>query len=637
MSSVGDERLETAFEIVAEAVPHMTWVTGPSGSTVYMNRLAREYADLPPGGLDDWRWLEAIHPDDAERTREAWERATAERALYEIEYRVRGRDGEYRWMSGRAQPVRNAQGEVLAWTGTWTDIDARKREEEIQREADRRTAETLSLIEALQATTPVAFGFLDRDLRIQRVTPRMADLAGVQDLQDAIGRPLPEVAPEIWRRIEEDVRAVLEGAPPRDREVVRGPEGARHWQVSFFPVRSGDDEVLGVGIVGVDVTGQREADHLRSVIVNNMAEGLYALDSEGRVMFMNPAASKMLGWTEDELRGREMHPLVHFQAADGTPLPPEHCDVMNVRARRRVSRGQDAFTRRDGSIMPVSYSAAPLSVGEGAQGVVVTFRDISDDQAAHARAQRELDSLAWVGRIRDALDEDRLVLHGQRIVPLRGGAHSQELLLRMVGRTGEVVPPRSFLPVAERFGLIREVDRWVISHAIRLASEGRRVEANLSADSIASLDVLPFIEHAIHESGADPGHLVFELTETALMRDVQAGEAFAHGLAHLGVGLALDDFGTGFGSFTYLKRLPVGFLKIDTDFVRDLPTNSANQHLVQATVNIAQGFGQQTIAEGVEDEETLAMLRDYGVDFAQGFHLGRPIPIESDGHDPGRK
>jgi EAL domain-containing protein (putative c-di-GMP-specific phosphodiesterase class I) len=185
------------------------------------------------------------------------------------------------------------------------------------------------------------------------------------------------------------------------------------------------------------------------------------------------------------------------------------------------------------------------------------------------------------------------------------------------------------LPVAEQYGLIGDIDRWVISQAVALATKGRSIEANLSAISIASLDLLPLIEHELAKNGTDPSLLVFEITETALMRDVERGELFARGLADLGCRLALDDFGTGFGTFIYLKRLPISFLKIDVEFVRDLPTNSANLHLVRAIVDLAAGFGQQTIAEGVEDEATLDLLRDEGVDFAQGYFLGEPAPLQA--------
>jgi EAL domain-containing protein (putative c-di-GMP-specific phosphodiesterase class I) len=232
-----------------------------------------------------------------------------------------------------------------------------------------------------------------------------------------------------------------------------------------------------------------------------------------------------------------------------------------------------------------------------------------------------------VGRIREALDEDRLVLYSQPIVPLTGSKPSEELLLRMVGRNGEIIGPGAFLDVAEKYGLIGEIDRWVVGQAVHRAAAGYHVGANLSAESMQTLDLVALIEREIEQTGADPSNLVFEITETALMRDIDKGEAFARSIVDLGCSLALDDFGTGFGTFTHVKRLPIKYLKIDIEFVRDLVASPANQHVVKAIVNLAQGFGCQTIAEGVEDAETLKLLQDFGVDFAQGFHLGRPAPL----------
>ena len=180
------------------------------------------------------------------------------------------------------------------------------------------------------------------------------------------------------------------------------------------------------------------------------------------------------------------------------------------------------------------------------------------------------------------------------------------------------------LPAAEKYGLIAEIDQWVIKRAVARAATGQRVEANLSARSVGNFALLPLIERELRDSGADPANLVFEITETALMGDIEKGEAFAHGLADIGCGLALDDFGTGFGSFTYLKALPIGYLKIDIEFVRDLDSSPANQHLVKAIVNLARSFGHRTIAEGVEDERTLELLREYGVDFARAIYSGDP-------------
>jgi EAL domain-containing protein (putative c-di-GMP-specific phosphodiesterase class I) len=235
--------------------------------------------------------------------------------------------------------------------------------------------------------------------------------------------------------------------------------------------------------------------------------------------------------------------------------------------------------------------------------------------------------LAWIGRIREALDEDRFVLFAQPIVPLRGGRASEELLIRMVARDGTVVGPVEFLGIAEKFGLINEIDQWVVGRACALAARGRNVGVNLSAASIESKDMLAFIRDAIESTRADPHNLVFEITETALMVDIEKGRAFTQGIVELGSSIALDDFGTGFGTFTHVKNLKVKYLKIDIEFVRGLIDSVENQHVVKAIINLAQGFGCETVAEGVEDGDVLELLRAYGVDYVQGFHLGRPAPL----------
>ena len=219
-----------------------------------------------------------------------------------------------------------------------------------------------------------------------------------------------------------------------------------------------------------------------------------------------------------------------------------------------------------------------------------------------------------------------MVLYSQPIVPLGDGHPSEELLIRMTGRDLELILPGSFLPVAEKYGLITEIDQWVLRQAVKRAALGLHVGVNVSAESIVSLDLVSFIAHELDTTGADPSNLVFEITETALMRDIEKGEAFARGVVGLGCAIALDDFGTGFGTFTHVKKLPIAFLKIDIEFVRDLVTSTANQHVVKAIVNLAQGFKCRTIAEGVEDEETRLLLLEFGVDFVQGFLFGRPEP-----------
>ncbi|HZS30074.1 MAG TPA: EAL domain-containing protein [Gaiellaceae bacterium] len=568
--------------------------------------------------------LSRMHPADRDRVEHELEAARRTGRLPNVTYRVVWADGGIRWLRSFCELADSRDGRPARMVGAVQDVtelvDA------------QRAAESLTLVEALQESAPVGFALVDRELRVVRMNSVLAEVNGAP-VEEQIGRPVAELVPDIWSQMEAVYRHVLEtGEPVVNLEVDRVralTQDRRHWLASYYPVLV-DDEVAGVGVVVTDVTERAEAEHFRSTMMDTMVEGLYALDDEGRVAFMNSAAERILGWTEDELRGKPMHETIHFQHADGSPHPVEDCPLLRVRELGKPTRrSHEAFTRKDGTICPVSYSAAPLLNGWKANGVVVVFRDTSDEQAEDERVRRELDTLAWVGRIRDAIDERRLALYSQPIVPLAGGQPSQELLLRMIGTNGEVIAPGSFLPVAEKYGLIAEIDRWMIGQAARLAGSGQSVEVNLSADSISDLGLLTFIEDELRDADANPASLVFEVTETALMRDLEAGKVFIAGLTDIGCRVALDDFGTGFASFTYLKTFDLSFLKIDVDFVRNLATDTSNQHLVKAIARLAKDFGYETIAEGVEDAETLAMLADYGVDFAQGFHVGRPSPITS--------
>jgi len=615
-------------QAIAEAIPHIAWTSDPAGSVEYLNRQGCEYAGFPPALNRGWDWRSLVHPDDSERVHKDWERAIREESLLNLQCRIWRADATFRWHAVASLPLRGEGGEVVGWIGTATDIDDQKRLDDLRRRA-QRDAITL---EAQLAAAPVGLGFIARDLRWVRVNPVLAAITATT-VQNHVGRAVAETMPALWPQVEPVCRQVLETGGAVLDHPVSGSSRAlggepRSWLTSWSPVTI-DDELAGIGMVMVDVTErERQAQAFRSGVLDTMAEGLYTSDRAGRFTFLNAAAERMLGWSAQELHGRPVHSTIHFQRTDGSPLTEAERNLLEPRPGGRVARVADhAFTRRDGSVFPVACSATPLVGGKGSGGLVVVFRDTTEERAERRQAERELDALTWVGRTRDALDEGRVVLYSQPIIPLAGGEAREELLLRMVGRRGEIIRPSVFLPAAEKYGLIREIDQWVVAQAARLAASGRRVQANLSALSLSNSDLLPVVERAIDTAGASPADLVFEITETALMDDVAAGEAFARGVAELGCTLALDDFGTGYGSFTRLKQLPISYLKIDIEFVRDLMSNRGNRHVVEAIVGLARGFGQQTIAEGVEDAETLSVLEGAGVDFAQGHHLGRPAPL----------
>lgn len=235
--------------------------------------------------------------------------------------------------------------------------------------------------------------------------------------------------------------------------------------------------------------------------------------------------------------------------------------------------------------------------------------------------------IGWVSRIRTALETDRLVLYDLPIVELASGVVAyHELSLRMIGDRGELIAPAQFLPIAERVGLIGEIDTWVTRAGLRLALGGERVALKLSARSIGLQAIIDEALEAI-AAGLDAGRVMFEITETAALGNVASAQKFIAQLRDFGFQLALDDFGTGFASFSYLRMLPIDLVKIDMDLIRDLARSEADRDVVAAIVDVAHALGKRTVAEGVADAATDAAVRALGVDYAQGFHYWRPRRI----------
>jgi EAL domain-containing protein (putative c-di-GMP-specific phosphodiesterase class I) len=236
----------------------------------------------------------------------------------------------------------------------------------------------------------------------------------------------------------------------------------------------------------------------------------------------------------------------------------------------------------------------------------------------------------WAGHIRSAIAEDGFLLYGQPVVDLRTDAASQcEILLRLPTPEGEVLLPDTFFYTAERHGFARELDRWVISHALPTVSTGlaRDVAINLAADSVADPDLGEFVRAQLAAHDVDPGQVIFEITETAAIANMEGARRCLSTLIGLGCRVALDDFGAGFGSFYHLKHLQLQFLKVDGEFIRTLLASKTDQLMVRHIVEIAHGLGQQAVAEHVEDELTLQMVRELDFDLAQGNFLAQAAPL----------
>jgi len=335
---------------------------------------------------------------------------------------------------------------------------------------------------------------------------------------------------------------------------------------------------------------------------------LCTVNSDGYFTSLNSGWERVLGWTREELQSRPIIDFIH--PADRERTVAELAKV--ARTDYQVANFENRYRARGGGWRWLRWSART----DGQNWYAVAF-DITQDKETEAR-------------LRGVLTDEHLLAYSQPILDHRRGEIVQEeLLVRMRNTTGtdRVLTPAEFLPDAERTGLIGLVDRWMSAHAVALSRQGRQAEVNLSAVSIGDEEFTGRLEKWIDRAGVNPSNLVFEITETAALEQLDVAVGFAERLTSLGCRFALDDFGTGFGSLTHLRVLPIHYLKIDTSFVRDAATNRDDQAMLRGIVAIARELRMMTVAEGIEDARTLELVSDIGVDYAQGYHIGRPAPV----------
>ncbi len=291
--------------LMAESIPHIVWMAGPDGATEYFNRQGATYTGQAPDANYGWDWVALVHPDDAERARNAWEHATRTQAPYQLDYRIRRFDGEYRWHAFRGLPIRDDHGAVVKWIGTATDIDDERRSYSARRAVDRESAETLTLLETLIAKAPFGFGFVDRDFRMVRVNESLAFVNGAT-VAEHLGRLVADVVPELWPKLESLYRHVLDGNAavldmPIDGPAPKDSGEIGHWLLSLYPV-SLKDEVIGIGIVVVDVTEQTKAKLALEASQRRLAEaqriahvGSFELDLDSGEMTWSEEHYRILG------------------------------------------------------------------------------------------------------------------------------------------------------------------------------------------------------------------------------------------------------------------------------------------------------------------------------------------------------
>ena len=622
------------------------------------------------------------HPDDAERIRACMEPvARGERESGRLKARYFHANGDILWLDVSVSVVRDDDGHPELLISQVQDVTASEHAALALREAEERFR--LAFDHA-----PIGIALVATDGAFLRVNRALCDMTGYAE-GELLAKAFDDITHPDDVAADRELVAQVLGGKLRSYEVekrVRRCDGATMWiLLSVSVVRGPDDEpqylisqiqditarktherelryladhdaLTGLANrrqLGAELTRriaeQRRYGHEFSLILIDLDNFKYINDSLG-----HSTGDRMLRAVAETLQSRLRETdLIARLGGDefAVVLPQTGRDAAETVTRDLVQSVRALRVHHGGQVLHVSASAGlacseeyPDSDEDGmlvlADLAMYEAKELGRDRyAVHAPADdmrgRESARMNWSHRIRKALEDDRFILHYQPIIDLTDpAARRWEALIRLDDADdGELVPPGTFLYIAERYGLLTAIDRWVCRQVITALTsdelpERARVALNVSAHSLGDERLLDLGERLIGTTGLDPGRLCFEVTESVAFSKLEDARRFGRRLQRMGCEFAIDDFGTGFSSFTHIKHLPYGLIKIDGEFVRGVSESSQDRAVVEAIVHLARAMGKRTIAEYVHDEATLQTVRALGVDMVQGFHLGRPVPAD---------
>ena len=628
--------------------------------------------------------LEVLDADGTPLPHERWPAVQAHQSgtpVVAFVLGIRREGGPVRWVEVNASPLREGR-TAGPWpvVSSFTDITERLSRDRALVEAEQRVRATFD-------AAPVGMVVARLDGTFLEVNQALADLLGLR-VEALVGRRFEDVThPDDVAEHRAGERRVLAGEVPAFRMEERfvHAAGTVVWaQMDLTVLRDADGVASGTIAQIQDVSDRRRHEdqlvyladhdaltgllnrrgfqreleaHVAEVVRNGPSGALLMLDVD-HFKYVNDtlghkAGDEVIVAVADLLRSRLRRTdvvariggdefavlLPHGTGADADRAAESILRTLRERQPHLPTLGRLKLTASIG-VAPIVAGTltadellinADLAMYDAKEG----GRDqVSDFETSHADQPRIKARITWMERISGALEGDGFTLFAQPIQALDTGTVAMhELLLRMYAEDGELIGPATFLAVAERFELVQDIDRWVVDHACKLLRDSGRagvtsaLAINVSARSINDPDrLLTHIAAALERTGADPARLIVEITETAAVSQIHHARAFARDLRRLGCRLALDDFGAGFGAFAYLKHLPFDFLKIDGEFVTNARHSRPDALIVRALRDMAHGLDKQVIAEYCADAETLDFLRAEGIDYAQGYHLGRPAP-----------
>lgn len=572
------------------------------------------------------------------------------------------------------------EAELAARMEELRESEARQRELVIL--AQREQSRLVTLLSGMS----IGILFEDRDNRVEYINPAFRQMWAIDESTDLIGQPTHEVLEHSTHRFARPDHAsryvlhVLDTHEISERFEVDLYDGRILTQLSY-PVADVDGRTIGRLWIYEDVTHERQtAQQLIYLAEHDALTGLY-----NRRRFQDQL-ERLIGVST---RSGARFALLYFDLDDFKTINDTFGhragDTVLVRAAGEVAslvRGGELFARLGGDefaiLVEMAHDDDAIQLADRIVHAIsaIPFRlrgsnlrlttsigialfpqhgDNAEDLVAHADtamyqakdsgkntwavydpsrnvAEAMFERMTWSSRIAQAITHDGLELHFQGIYRTHDRSLNHlEALVRMrdPAKPQHLIMPGQFIPIAEKNGQILEIDRWVIRQSIALLQSRPALPAlaiNISGRSFDEPGLAHYIQQHLAQHGVNPRRLIIELTETAAVSEMQDAQRFIEALQQTGCLICLDDFGAGFSTFAYLKYLNAHILKIDGMFVRDLPNNRENQAFVKAMIDVARGLGKATIAEFVEDAATLEMLRSFGVDMAQGYHLDRPSP-----------
>lgn len=640
-------------------------------------------------------YADLIHPGDLQRVEDS-EFVSERNGLQSVslDYRLLAADGDVRWVYDYTIPIYSDAGELTHYLGYLLDITDRKHSEYELLQAKERAQVTLHSIADAVITTdvngqieymnPSAESLTGWDSHVARGMPVSRVFRLEQGNAEDVAGPVPAVSEPVSQCLLRGEAVTSE----HDAVISRHDGEKRAIRYSVSPILSTPGTALGAILVFHDMTRARTLERTVSYQATHDAlTGLWnRTEFEAQLEFAinaavnsgethvvctldvdqlkvinetcaHEAGDRLLCQVADLLRANlRDSDVVARLGGDEFGVLMKNCTLVSA---ARVIEGimtslHEVRFSSAGRIFEVNASIGVAQVKPGCESATHIMSEA--DLACHAakerggnryhiyqsndsELQRRQSEMQWVSRISDAIDNDRLVLYCQQIMPLSPdktpGLHF-EVLVRMLDTDGTLIMPDKFLPAAERYNLINSLDRWVVSHTLQWyaqyresgqASEHDTLSVNLSGMSITDAKLLSHIKADMRNYGVPPSVLCFEITETAAVSNLSAATNFIRELRRQGCRFALDDFGSGLSSFAYLKNLPVDYLKIDGAFVRDMDTDEVDFAMVSAIQQLGKVLGTRTVAEFVRNDEILRMLKEIGVDYAQGYAIARPIPL----------